>query len=95
MQFYNQTDKCEVEKAKAQLIKDGHNVLVTHRKATLTRKKNKYNKYMEWELFERSENGSTFTNWFKSKPEAMRYLTRLREPVPIGSDMVISYVELI
>ena len=94
MQYYNQTDKKEVEAMRQGLIESGFDVSVSQAECSVIRETSKYNKYMKWHAVTRYENGGLCSDYFKSKPEAIKYLTKPRRPLPAGNRMLISYVKL-
>ena len=94
MQYYNQTDKSEVDAIRQDLIESGFQVSVSTRKCSVIRETSKYNKYMKWRAVTQYENGGSCSEYFKSKPEAIRHLTKPRRPMPAGNRMLVSYVEI-
>jgi len=96
MNYYNQTDKSEVEKIHQELEEDGFNVSVTHSTGELRRENNKYRKSMTWHFTEKNENGRIFySDWFTSRPSFEAWLNTPRQPLPIGVGMSIRYLEMI
>ena len=94
MQYFNQTNLSEVNQAKEYMESLGFETSVSYGKATIIRETSKYNKYMKWHVNLEYENGSKSSQHFKTKPEAIRYLTQPRQAMPIGKFMSLSHVKL-
>jgi len=96
MQYYNQTNKAEVDKIKKQLENDGFVVSVNHSTGEIYREDNKYRASMKWHFTEKNEAGHIFySDWFTSRPSFEAWLNTPRQPLPIGVGMSIRYLEMI
>jgi len=96
MQYYNQTNKAEVDRIKKQLEEDGFNVSVNYSTGEIHREENKYRKAMKWHFTEKNENGAIFySDWFTSRPKFEAWLNKPRQPLPVGARMSIRYLQMI
>ena len=96
MQYYNQTNKAEVETIRKELKSDGFNVSVKHSTGKIHREDNKYRASMKWHFTEKNKNGDVFhSEWFTSKPKFEAWANNPRQPLPVGARMLITYLEMI
>ena len=96
MTYYNQTNHDEVKAMEKELAEDGFNVSVSQATCEVLRETSKYNKYIKWRVITKgTEGGMTASEYFKSKPEALRYLNKPRRPMPIGNEMSLSYYQIL
>ena len=95
MNYYNQTDKNEVQEMEKDLIENGFDVAVSTGTCQIIHETSKYNKYMKWHAITTFENGGSSSNYYKSKPEALRDLTKRRPPLPIGNRMSLMHIIII
>ena len=86
MKYYNPINKKDVLAMRRYLKGEGHETTVQIYKITINREVNKYNKYMKWHV-----EADTFSEWFKSKPAAIRYLSQPCRPLPVGNRFAIHY----
>ena len=93
--YYNQIDKREVEEIKKDLVNNGFDVSISLATCQIKRETSKYDKYMKWHMLTISANNAMASEYFKSQPEALRYLNKPRRPMPIGTRMSLTYITLI
>ena len=95
MQYYNQTDYNEVRAMERELLGNGFKVSISHSTCEILRETSKYNKYMKWHVVTKSEAcGLIASEYFKTKPEALRRINKPCQPMPIGDRLTLSYIEL-
>lgn len=96
MNYYNQTNKADIDEIRKELEQDGFIVSVSHSKGEIRREDNKYRNSMKWHFTEKNENGDIFySDWFTSKSKFLEWLNAPRRPMPIPNGMSLSYIEIL
>jgi len=95
MTYYNQANKNEVYAMAKKLTNEGFAPSISTGTSTIKRETSKYNKYMKWHVETvYNETGSTSSNYFKTKREAVEHINEPHRPCPVGNNrMLLSHIE--
>jgi len=91
--YYNPTKLQEIEAVKKELEAIGFKVSLSKATYEIKRETLKYNKYMKWHLIEHLETGSTCSSHFKTQKQAVNYVNKSRQPLPIGNYMSMMFLQ--
>lgn len=96
MTYYNPLSKSECQTAVDELKKEGWDVTLNRVNAILSRKTSRYNKCVKWHYQQFREDGSLLSSeHFKTKPEALRHISKNTRPFLIGDRFSVTHVFLI
>jgi hypothetical protein len=91
---YDPTNIDSVTEAMESYKNEGFQVSLTKMISTITRKNNPYNKYMKWHVETYIDKRLISSEWYKSKPEALRNLSKLTRPMPIGDNFSFHLIDI-